>query len=147
LTLWELRKLGIPATLLPDTAAASLIASGRVQAVMTGADRIAENGDTANKVGTYGLAAVAERHGVPFYIAAPMSTIDLDCPDGDAIPIEMRSEAEVGGFGEQRWAAPGTPAYNPAFDVTPHELITAIITERGIARAPFVQSLRKLAES
>lgn len=147
LTAWELRQLGIPGTLLPDTAAASLIASGRVHAVITGADRIAANGDTANKVGTYGLAAVAARHGVPFYIAAPCTTVDLDCPGGAHIPIEFRSATEVGGFGEHRWAPDGLDAYNPAFDVTPAEMITAIITERGVARPPFGESLQRLVRS
>lgn len=137
LTAWELAKLGIPSSLLPDTAAASLIASGRVAAVITGADRIALNGDTANKVGTYGLAAVAARHGVPFYIAAPTSTIDRSCRNGAAIPIEFRDAAEVGGFGGQRWSPPGLDAYNPAFDVTPGGLIAAIVTERGVARPPY----------
>lgn len=145
LTAWELQRLEIPATLLPDTAAASLIASGQVSAVITGADRIAANGDTANKVGTYGLASVARRHDVPFYIAAPMSTVDLACPNGKAIPIEFRDAAEVGGFGRQRWSPAGIEAYNPAFDVTPAELIAGIITERGVARAPYGKSLRALA--
>lgn len=144
LTAWELGRLGIPATLLPDTAAASLIASGTVGLVITGADRIAANGDSANKIGTYGLAAVASRHGVPFIIAAPRSTIDLTCPNGAGIPIEFRSASEVGGFGGQRWAPDGVDAYNPAFDVTPGELIAAIVTERGIARSPFGPSLRAL---
>lgn len=137
LTMWELRKLGIPATLLPDTAAASLIASGRAQAVITGADRIAANGDTANKIGTYGLAAVAARHGVPFYIAAPTTTIDPDCPSGVAIPIEFRDAREVGGFGGARWSPDGGEAYNPAFDVTPGELIAGIVTECGVIRPPY----------
>jgi methylthioribose-1-phosphate isomerase len=137
LTTWELQKLGIPGTLLPDTAAASLISSGKVQAVITGADRIAANGDTANKVGTYGLAAVAARHGIPFYVAAPMSTVDSACPDGASIPIEYRRTSEVGGFSGQRWAPEGTDAYNPAFDTTPAELIAAIITERGVFRPPY----------
>lgn len=137
LTAWELKELGIPATLLPDTAAASLIASGAVRAVITGADRIAANGDTANKVGTYGLAAVAARHGVPFYIAAPTTTVDLACAAGVDIPIEFRDASEVGGFGGQRWAPSGIDAYNPAFDVTPAGLITAIITERGVVWPPF----------
>ena len=106
LTMWELTRLGIPATLLPDTAAAALIASGRLTAVITGADRIAANGDTANKVGTYGIALAAARHGVPFYIAAPTSTIDSKCPDGRQIPIEFRSADEVGGFAGERWAPP-----------------------------------------
>lgn len=146
LTAWELRRLGIPASLLPDTAAASLIASGRVQAVITGADRIAMNGDSANKVGTYGLAAVAARHAVPFYIAAPRTTIDPDCPAGDAIPIEFRAASEVGGWGETRWAPDGLDAYNPAFDVTPGQIITSIITEAGIARPPYARSLADLLE-
>lgn len=145
LTAWELKKLGIPATLLPDTAAASLIASGLVALVITGADRVAANGDSANKVGTYGLAAVAARHGVPFVIAAPMSTVDLACADGGAIPIEYRDGAEVGGFGGQRWAPDGLDAYNPAFDVTPAALIAAIVTDRGVARPPFAPALRALA--
>jgi methylthioribose-1-phosphate isomerase len=141
LTMWELKRLRIPAILLPDTAAASLIASGRVQAVITGADRIAANGDTANKVGTYGLAAVAARHGVPFYIAAPTSTFDLVCPSGEDIAIEFRGAAEVGGFADQRWSPPGSAAYNPAFDVTPAALIAAIVCERGVARPPFGDAL------
>ena len=145
LTAWELTRSGIPATLLPDTAAASLIASGRLTTVITGADRVAANGDSANKVGTYGLAAVAARHGVPFYIAAPWSTMDLACPDGAAIPIEFRAADEVGGFAGQRWAPPGMEAFNPAFDVTPAELITAIITDRGVAYPPFGPSLLALA--
>ncbi len=144
LTTWELQRLGIPATLLPDTAAASLIASGRVQLVITGADRIALNGDTANKVGTYGLAAVAARHAVPFAIAAPTSTFDPGCDDGTRIPIEFRADSEVGGFGDQRWSPPGTPAYNPAFDVTPAELIAAIVTERGLLRPPYWSAIRTM---
>lgn len=136
LTMWELRKLNIPATLLPDTAAASLIASGRVTAVITGADRVAANGDTANKIGTYGLALAAARHGIPFYIAAPTSTIDPTCPDGARIPIEFRASDEVGGFGAVRWT-PRSEVYNPAFDVTPAELISAIVTEREILRQPY----------
>jgi methylthioribose-1-phosphate isomerase len=145
LTAWELQKAGIPATLLPDTAAASLIASGRLSAVITGADRIAANGDTANKVGTYGLAAVAARHATPFFIAAPVTTVDLACPSGASIPIEFRGAEEVGGFAGQRWAPDGLDAYNPAFDVTPAGLIAAIITERGIARAPYKEALSRLA--
>jgi methylthioribose-1-phosphate isomerase len=144
LTAWELARAGIPASLLPDTAAAALIASGRVQAVITGADRIAMNGDSANKIGTYGLAVVAARHGVPFYIAAPRTTIDPGCGSGLEIPIEFRAEVEVGGFGEQRWSPDGLGAYNPAFDVTPGELISAIITEAGVARAPYGSSLAEL---
>lgn len=138
LTAWELKQAGIPATLLPDTAAASLIASGLISAVITGADRIARNGDSANKVGTYGLAAVAARHGVPFFIAAPLSTFDPQCASGRDIPIEFRDGAEVGGFGGVRWSPEGIEAYNPAFDVTPGEIITGFITERGVTRPPFV---------
>lgn len=144
LTAWELSRLGIPSSLLPDTAAAALIASGKVTAVITGADRIAMNGDSANKVGTYGLAAVAARHGVPFAIAAPRSTIDPECPSGDRIPIEYRAAEEVGGFGGHRWAPQGLGAFNPAFDVTPGELIACIITEAGIAQPPFGESLSAL---
>ena len=144
LTMWELTKLGVPSTLLPDTAAASLIASGRVQAVITGADRIAANGDTANKVGTYGLAIAAFRHAVPFYIVAPSTTFDGACPEGSAIPIESRPEDEVGGFAGVRWSPAGTRAFNPAFDVTPAALITAIVSERGVARAPYPESIASL---
>ncbi len=144
LTAWELVRAGIPATLLPDTAAASLIASGQVQAVVTGADRIAANGDAANKIGTYGLAAVAARHGVPFYIAAPRTTFDPECASGAEIPIEFRNAREVGGFGAQRWSPDGIEAYNPAFDVTPAELIAAIITEAGVVTPPFSEGIRSI---
>ena len=147
LTAWELKRAGIPASLLPDTAAASLIASGRVQAVITGADRIAMNGDTANKVGTYGLAAVAARHGVPFYIAAPRSTFDPGCADGSRIPIEFRDPHEVGGFGGQRWSPDGLGAFNPAFDVTPGEIIAAFITEAGVVRPAYSSSIRRHLQS
>lgn len=141
LTTWELARLGIPTTLLPDTAVASLIASGSVDAVVTGADRIAANGDTANKVGTYGIAAVAARHGVPMFIAAPRSTFDPGCADGAHIPIEHRDAREVGGFGEMRWSPEGLEAYNPAFDVTPASLITALITERGTLERPLADAI------
>jgi methylthioribose-1-phosphate isomerase len=146
LTTWELVKSGIPAVLLPDTAAAALAASGRVSAVVTGADRIALNGDTANKVGTLGLALAAAHAGVPFFIAAPVSTIDPGCADGSAIPIEFRSAEEVGGFGGQRWSPDGVDAWNPAFDVTPASLIAAIITERGVVRPPYWAGLGALLE-
>ncbi len=145
LTMWELTRLGIPATLLPDTAAAALIASGAVSAVITGADRIAANGDSANKIGTYGLALAAARHSVPFYIAAPLSTLDLVCPDGGAIPIEYRAAEEVGGFDGWRWTVAAAAAFNPAFDVTPADLIAGIITEAGIARTPFERELAALS--
>ena len=144
LTMWELEALGIPGTLLPDTAAASLIASGRVNAVITGADRIAANGDGANKVGTYGLAAVAARHGVPFYLAAPISTFDAATPSGEAIPIEFRADDEVGGFGGERWSPEGGGVYNPAFDVTPAELIAGIVTESGVLRPPYGPAIAAL---
>jgi methylthioribose-1-phosphate isomerase len=144
LTTWELQKSGIPAVLLADTAAAALIMAGRVAAVITGADRIAMNGDTANKVGTLGLALAAARAGIPFFVAAPVSTIDQDCPRGEAIPIEFRAADEVGGYGGQRWSLPGLEAWNPAFDVTPADLVTAIITERGVARPPYAGSLGEL---
>ncbi len=144
LTMWELGALGVPRTLLPDTAAASLIASGRVRAVITGADRIAANGDGANKVGTYALAAVAARHGAPFYLAAPISTFDAATPAGDAIPIEFRGDDEVGGFGEARWSPGGGEAYNPAFDVTPADLIAGIVTETGVLRPPYGPAIAAL---
>ncbi|MCY3602542.1 MAG: S-methyl-5-thioribose-1-phosphate isomerase [Chloroflexi bacterium] len=144
LTMWELGALGIPGTLLPDTAAASLIASGQVSAVITGADRIAANGDGANKVGTYGLAAVAARHGVPFYLAAPLSTFDANTPSGEAIPIEFRGEDEVGGFGDDRWSPEGGGVYNPAFDVTPAELIAGIVCESGVLRPPYGPAIAAL---
>ncbi len=147
LTMWELARASVPGALLPDTAAASLVASGRVSAVITGADRIAANGDTANKIGTFGLALAAARAGIPFYIAAPMTTVDLDCPRGSAIPIEFRDATEVGGFAGVRWTVEGADAYNPAFDVTPADLVKAIITERGVARPPYTDSLPALAGS
>ncbi len=144
LTMWELGALGIPATLLADVAAASLIASGRVKAVITGADRIVANGDGANKVGTYGLAAVAARHGVPFYLAAPASTFDLATERSADIPIEFRADEEVGGYGEQRWSPSGGGAWNPAFDVTPAELIAGIVTEHGVLRPPYGPAIAAL---
>ncbi len=144
LTTWELRHLGIPTTLLPDTATASLLASGQVDAVITGADRIAANGDTANKVGTYGLAVLAARHGIPFYVAAPRSTFDPACAEGSGIPIEFRDSSEVGGYGPTRWSPDGLDTYNPAFDVTPAGLIAAFITEQGVLRPPFGPSIGTL---
>jgi methylthioribose-1-phosphate isomerase len=146
LTTWELQTAGVPTTLLPDTAAAGLVTSGQVDIVIVGADRIAANGDTANKIGTFGLALAAVRARLPFVIAAPTSTIDFACPDGAAIPIEFRPADEVGGYGGQRWAPDGIAAYNPAFDVTPADLVTAIVTERGTARPPYGASLQRLLE-
>ncbi len=133
LTAWEALKDGIPVTLLADSAAATLLARGGVDGVVVGADRIAADGSTANKIGTYPLAVLAQRHGVPFVVAAPVSTFDLACPDGTAIPIEERRPDEVRRFGP-RVVAPEVPVFNPAFDVTPPDLITAIVCERGVAR-------------
>ena len=146
LTAWELLQDGIPVTLLPDVAAASLLASGRIGCVVVGADRIARNGDTANKVGTYPLALAAEAAAVPFFVAAPTSTVDLRAGSGREIPIEERSPAEVTHVGGARIAAEGVQVFNPAFDVTPSRYISAIVTERGVARAPFEQSLPALLE-
>ena len=134
LTAWELRQAGIPHRVVADSAAGSLMAQGRVDRVIVGADRIAANGDVANKVGTYPLAVLADRHGVPFYVAAPVSTIDPATPDGSAIPIEERDPAEV---------VTGADAFNPAFDVTPAELITAIVTEAGVLEPPYSASISR----
>jgi len=137
LTAWECVREGIPHRLISDVAAASVMARGQVDLVVTGADRIAANGDTANKIGTYGLAVLARHHGVPFYVAAPFSTIDPALPSGASIPIEERDPAEVRRVGAQPTAPAESPVYNPAFDVTPAELITAIVTERGVLRPPY----------
>jgi methylthioribose-1-phosphate isomerase len=147
LTAWELRQAGVDHTLLPDGAAASLLAAGRVDVVLVGADRIAANGDTANKVGTYPLAVLAARHGVPFVVVAPLSSVDRSTPDGAAIPIEERPADEVTTVRGVRIAPPGTPVYNPAFDVTPAELISAIVTEAGVHRPPFDEALRAAAHA
>jgi methylthioribose-1-phosphate isomerase len=144
LTAWELQRLGIPMTLVADNAAASLMAAGKVDLVITGADRVAANGDSANKVGTYGLAVLARHHKIPFYIAAPVSTVDLQTHDGGDIAIEDRDPAEVVAPRGVPFAPAGTPAANPAFDVTPGSLITAIVTERGVVRPPYRQSLKRL---
>ncbi len=136
LTAWECVKEGIPHRLIADVAAASVMARGLVDVVVTGADRIAANGDTANKIGTYGLAVLARHHGIPFYVAAPFSTIDPALPTGAGIPIEERDPSEVRGVGACQTAPDETPVFNPAFDVTPAPLITAIITERGVFRPP-----------
>lgn len=141
LTAWELQRLGIPCTLITDNMAAHLMARGRVDLVLTGADRIAANGDTANKIGTYGLAVLAGAHGLPMYIAAPTTTIDPQLLDGTQITIEERREDEVTSFRGQQVAPRGVRAANPAFDVTPARLIAAIVTERGIARPPFERDL------
>ena len=146
LTAWELARLGVPATLIVDSAAGALMASGRVSAVVTGADRVAANGDAANKIGTYALAALAAAHGIPFYVAAPVSTVDFGTASGAAIPIEERSAEEVTSLAGRRVAAEGVSVWNPAFDVTPARLIAAIVTERGAARPPYEASLRAIAE-
>jgi len=145
LTAWELARLGIPATLLTDNMAGSFMRRGQVDAVIVGADRIARNGDVANKIGTYGVAVLARAHRIPFYVAAPVSTLDLALADGTGIPIEERSPEEVTHFGGRAIAPAGFPAANPAFDVTPAELVGAVITERGVARPPYAESLTRLA--
>jgi methylthioribose-1-phosphate isomerase len=141
LTTWELQRLGIPCTLITDNMAAHFMARGQVDLVLTGADRIAANGDTANKIGTYGLAVLADAHRIPLYIAAPTTTIDPGLRDGSEIIIEERRDEEVTSFRGQQVAPSGVSAANPAFDVTPARLIAAIITERGVARPPFVGDL------
>src|ERR1700680_2571338 len=145
LTAWELQEGGIPLTLITDNMVGHFLKSGGVSAVVVGADRIAANGDTANKIGTYPMAVLAREHKVPFYVAAPMSTLDLSISSGEEIPIEQRPAKEVTHFAGVRVAADVTAA-NPAFDVTPARLIAAIITERGVAHAPYTESLRRLAE-
>src|SRR5438874_4227010 len=144
LTAWELQQDGIDVTLITDNMSGHFFQQGTFDAVIVGADRIAANGDTANKIGTYTVAVLANAHGVPFYVAAPWSTIDAHCPNGAAIPIEERSAAEVTSMNGVSTAPEGIAVRHPAFDVTPARLITAIITDRGIARAPFEEGLRKL---
>jgi methylthioribose-1-phosphate isomerase len=141
LTAWELVKDGIDTTVITDNMAASMMRLGNVDLVVVGADRIAANGDVANKVGTYGVAVLAKEHGIPFYVAAPISTIDLKTADGGGIPIEERNDREVTHVGSSRLTPEGARIRNPAFDVTPHKYVTAIITERGIARPPYEESL------
>lgn len=143
LTAWELKRMGVPHRVTIDSGAAGLIASGNIDVVVTGADRIAANGDVANKVGTYALALAARANDVPFIVAAPSSTVDLETPDGDAIPIELRASSEVLQVNGARIAPEDTEAYNPAFDVTPASLVSAIVTELGIVR-PRVDDLRAL---
>ncbi len=147
LTAWELLQDGIPTTLIADNMAGHLMARGEINAVVVGADRIAANGDVANKIGTYTVAVLAKEHGIPFYVAAPVSTFDLTAPTGAAIPIEERPTEEVTHLAGRRVAAEGVLVRNPAFDVTPHRYVTAIVCERGVARAPYTESLRALAGS
>ena len=144
LTAYELVQEGIPCTLITDSMAGHLMSKGEVDVVVVGADRIAANGDVANKIGTYPLAVLASRHGIPFYVAAPLSTFDLRIPDGSHITIEERPAAEVTGYRETRWAPEGVSVRNPAFDVTPAELITGIISEKGIVSAPYRESIAAL---
>ncbi len=144
LTAWELKRRGIPVTLICDNMAAQVMKEGKVQMVVVGADRIAANGDTANKIGTYGVALLARAHAIPFYVAAPSSTFDLSIPDGSVIPIEQRDPREVThGFGQQT-APDGVEVYNPAFDVTPAELIAGIITEKGVIRPVNARTIREV---
>jgi methylthioribose-1-phosphate isomerase len=147
LTAWELMKDGIPTTVISDNMAGAMMKQGKIGAVVVGADRIAANGDVANKIGTYTVAVLAKEHGIPFYVAAPFSTVDLETPDGSKIPIEQRSTREVTHIAGKAIAPEGVKVENPAFDVTPAKYVAAIITERGIARAPYEQSLRQLAET
>jgi methylthioribose-1-phosphate isomerase len=145
LTAWELMKDGIPTTVISDNMAGAMMRQGKIGAIVVGADRIAANGDTANKIGTYTVAVLAKEHGIPFYVAAPISTVDLACPDGSHIPIEQRNAQEVTHIAGRQMVPDGVAVENPAFDVTPAKYIAGIITEKGIARAPFDNSLRKLA--
>ena len=147
LTAWELVKDGIDTTVITDNMAASMMRLGHVDLVVVGADRIAANGDVANKIGTYGVAVLAKEHGIPFYVAAPLSTVDLNTPDGSRIPIEERNDREVTHVGASRLTPEGARIRNPAFDVTPSKYVSAIITEKGIARAPYAESLALLFES
>jgi methylthioribose-1-phosphate isomerase len=147
LTAWELVRDGIPTTVITDNMAGAIMRTGHIDLVVVGADRIAANGDTANKIGTYSVAVLAKEHDIPFYVAAPLSTIDLNTPDGAGIPIEERNSREVTHLGGSQLTPDGALIRNPAFDVTPCKLITGIITERGIFRAPYTESLKRAFES
>jgi methylthioribose-1-phosphate isomerase len=144
LTAWELVKEQIPVTLITDSMAGYFMKQGAIDLILVGADRIAANGDTANKIGTYSLAVLAKEHGLPFYVAAPCSTIDHQTATGQDIPIEERADKEVTYMGGKRIAAEGVKVYNPAFDVTPHTYISGIITEKGILTPPFLKSIKKI---
>ncbi|MCY7376418.1 MAG: S-methyl-5-thioribose-1-phosphate isomerase [Pyrinomonadaceae bacterium] len=146
LTAWELLQDNIPVTLITDNMSGHLMKKGRVQAVVVGSDRIAANGDVANKIGTYMVAVLAKQHDIPFYVAAPLSTVDLMCPTGEEIPIEERDIREITHIKDIQLAPEGISVNNYAFDVTPNEFVTAIITEKGVARAPYTESLRKMFE-
>jgi methylthioribose-1-phosphate isomerase len=145
LTAWELMKDSIPTTVIADNMAGALMRQGKIGAVVVGADRIAANGDVANKIGTYTVAVLAKEHGIPFYVAAPFSTVDLATPDGTKIPIEQRDAREVTHLAGRQLVPEGVPVANPAFDITPAKLVSAIVTEQGIARAPYEESLRRLS--
>jgi methylthioribose-1-phosphate isomerase len=145
LTAWELMKDGIPTTVISDNMAGAMMRQGKIGAIVVGADRIAANGDVANKIGTYTVAVLAKENGIPFYVAAPISTIDFACPDGSEIPIEQRNAREVTHIAGKQMTPDGVSIENPAFDVTPSKYVAAIITERGIARAPYHESLQSLA--
>src|SRR6201993_2507059 len=145
LTAWELMKDGIPTTVISDNMAGAMMKQGKIGAIVVGADRIAANGDVANKIGTYTVAVLAKEHGIPFYVAAPFSTVDLETPDGSGIPIEQRDSKEVTHIAGKQMVPNGVEVENPAFDVTPAKYVAAIITERGVARAPYAESLRRLA--
>ncbi|HUS19007.1 MAG TPA: S-methyl-5-thioribose-1-phosphate isomerase [Terriglobales bacterium] len=147
LTAWELMKDGIPTTVISDNMAGVMMQQKKVGAVIVGADRIAANGDVANKIGTYSVAILAKEHGIPFYVAAPWSTVDMKTPDGEHIPIEQRNAREVTHMAGKQVTPDGVSVENPAFDVTPHKYVTAIVTERGIAKPDYSQSLQRLAES
>jgi methylthioribose-1-phosphate isomerase len=147
LTAWELHQDGIPVTVITDNMSGHLMARGEVNSVVVGSDRIAANGDVANKIGTYTVAVLAKEHGLPFYVAAPVSTFDLATPTGAEIPIEERSAEEVSHFAGQRVTPRGVAVRHPAFDITPHALVTAIICERGVARPPYTESLRALVDA
>jgi methylthioribose-1-phosphate isomerase len=147
LTAWELMKDGIPTTLIADNMAGAMMRQGKIDAVLVGADRIAANGDVANKIGTYTVAVLAKEHGIPFYVAAPTSTVDLNTADGNGIPIEQRAASEVTHLAGRQIAPDAVKVENPAFDVTPNKYVTAIITERGVARAPYQASLAELVAS
>ena len=142
MTAWELLRDGIKTTVITESMAGPLMRAGDIDLVVVGADRIAANGDTANKIGTYTVAVLAHAHKLPFYVAAPLSTIDLSTPDGEHIPIEERDQREVTHFGSSRLTPEGATIRNPAFDVTPHRYIAGIITEKGIIRPPYTESLR-----
>jgi methylthioribose-1-phosphate isomerase len=144
LTAWELLKDNIPTTVISDNTAGAIMRQGKINAVVVGADRIAANGDVANKIGTYTVAVLAKEHGLPFYVAAPWSTIDMETPDGSKIPIEQRSSREVTHIAGKQMTPNGVKIENPAFDVTPNAYVTAIITERGVAKAPYSESLNDL---